>query len=85
MTVIGTGYNSEVFKKTGIKSSRKDGKIRMIFAGKITQKKGVKSLLRALNLLDYEKEKYNLFLPEVPETSLNMKRLKNWQMDADIR
>lgn len=57
----------------------------MIFAGKITQKKGVKSLLRALNLLDYEKEKYNLFLPEVPETSLNMKRLKNWQMDADIR
>ena len=29
----------------------------MIFAGKITQKKGVKSLLRALNLLDYEKEK----------------------------
>ena len=48
MTVIGTGYNSEVFKKTGIKLSRKDGKIRMIFAGKITQKKGVKSLLRAL-------------------------------------
>ena len=41
MTVIGTGYNSEVFKKTGIKSSRKDGKIRMIFAGKITQKKVV--------------------------------------------
>ena len=27
MTVIGTGYNSEVFKKTGIKSSRKDGKM----------------------------------------------------------
>jgi len=26
MTVIGTGYNSEVFKKTGIKLSRKDGK-----------------------------------------------------------
>ena len=62
MTVIGTGYNSEVFKKTGIKSSRKDGKIRMIFAGKITQKKGVKSLLRALNLLDYEKEKIQLIL-----------------------
>ena len=62
MTVIGTGYNSEVFKKTGIKLSRKDGKIRMIFAGKITQKKGVKSLLRALNLLDYEKEKIQLIL-----------------------
>ena len=60
--MIGTGYNSEVFKKTGIKSSRKDGKIRMIFAGKITQKKGVKSLLRALNLLDYEKEKIQLIL-----------------------
>ena len=34
----------------------------MIFAGKITQKKGVKSLLRALNLLDYEKEKIQLIL-----------------------
>lgn len=62
MTVIGTGYNSEVFKKAGVKLSRKDGKIRMIFAGKITQKKGVKSLLRALNLLDYEKEKIQLIL-----------------------
>ncbi len=57
----------------------------MIFAGKITQKKGVKSLLRALNLLDYEKEKIQLILAGGAGNSLNMKRLKNWQMDADIR
>lgn len=39
MTVIGTGYNSEVFKKTGIKSSRKDGKIRMILRGRLHRRK----------------------------------------------
>lgn len=56
MTVIGTGYNSQVFKVTGEKRSRKDGVIRLIFAGKITQKKGVKSLLRAVNKLDRKKD-----------------------------
>ena len=34
----------------------------MMFAWKITQKKVVKSLLIALNLLDYEKEKIQLIL-----------------------
>lgn len=62
MTVIGTGYNSHIFRKTMEKPSRTDGKIRLIFAGKITQKKGVKSLLRAMNLLNYENGQINLTL-----------------------
>lgn len=67
MTVIGTGYNSRIFKKikdrtTGAVSGKEDGQTRLIFAGKITQKKGVKSLIRALDLLDYEKGQIQLTL-----------------------
>ena len=62
MTVIGTGYNSHIFRKTMEKPGKTDGTIRLIFAGKITQKKGVKSLLRAMNHLNCEKEKIQLTL-----------------------
>ncbi len=67
MTVIGTGYNSQIFKKTEERkaesiSGKEGGKIRLIFAGKITQKKGVKSLIRALDLLDYGKDQIHLTL-----------------------
>ncbi len=50
MTVIGTEYNSHVFRITNEKPGKKDEVVRLIFAGKITQKKGVKSLLRSMNL-----------------------------------
>ena len=63
MTVIGTGYNSQIFKKTEDRpSGKEDGQTRLIFAGKITQKKGVKSLIRALDLLKYEKDQIHLTL-----------------------
>ena len=67
MTVIGTGYNSQIFKKTEVRTSeltsgKEDGQTRLIFAGKITQKKGVKSLIRALNLLNYGKDQIQLAL-----------------------
>lgn len=62
MTVIGTGYNSHIFRKTMEKPSKMDGKIRLIFAGKITQKKGVKSLFRAMNLLPCKREEIQLTL-----------------------
>lgn len=54
VTVIGTGYNDNVFfvKPTKVE----EGVIQMIFAGKISEKKGVKSLLRSLSYLPYEKE-----------------------------
>ena len=48
--VMGTGYNSDVFFVNEIvKQTRQSDKIRLIFAGKISEKKGVMSLLRAMN------------------------------------
>ena len=47
--VMGTGYNSDVFfVNEQIRETRKEDKIRLIFAGKISEKKGVFSLLRAM-------------------------------------
>lgn len=58
--VIGTGYNREIFRR--LEGERiADGKTRLIFAGKIAEKKGVFSLLRAMSLLD-EPEKWALDL-----------------------
>lgn len=62
--ILGTGYNSQIFKKTakGQEECRKSAPglssdsdpIRLIFAGKLSEKKGVKSLLRALRYLPPE-------------------------------
>ena len=62
VTVMGTGYNSDTFYlDPQVKPSRTDGKIRLIFAGKLSEKKGLYSLLRALRLLRHP-EKYELAL-----------------------
>ena len=48
--VMGTGYNSDVFfVNEAVKQARRSDKIRLIFAGKISEKKGVMSLLRAMH------------------------------------
>lgn len=49
ITQVGMGYNSEIFRRGGEKV--KDGVTRLVFAGKIAEKKGVMSLLRSLTLL----------------------------------
>ena len=49
VTVMGTGYNGDVFFIDD--TARKTEKIRYIFAGKISEKKGVYSLLRCLDHL----------------------------------
>lgn len=59
--VIGTGYNSSVFYISQ-EQKKKDEKTRLIFAGKISEKKGVMSLLRALSYLPNAKEKFSLAL-----------------------
>ena len=60
--VIGTGYNSDIFYvNEEIKAAKDNGKHRYIFAGKISEKKGVKSLLRALQYIK-EPEKTELVL-----------------------
>lgn len=52
--VLGTGYNSDVFfVNERLKAARPSGKIRLIFAGKISGKKGVLSLLRAMQYVHH--------------------------------
>ena len=64
---IGIGYNQEIFsmrkkedKRSGSASSCEEK--RLIFAGKISEKKGVFSLLRALTLLAEKGERFTLTL-----------------------
>lgn len=55
--VIGTGYNSSVFYiDESVKKSevRRPGELRLIFAGKISEKKGIKSLFKAMEYLKEE-------------------------------
>lgn len=47
--IVGMGYNNKIFYVTGEKP--KDGVTRIVFAGKIAEKKGVMSLIRSLSLL----------------------------------
>lgn len=47
--VIGTGYNSDIFREEGEK--KKEDRMKLIFAGKISEKKGVKSLIKSLDYL----------------------------------
>ena len=59
--VIGTGYNKDVFYiQEDVKKD--DEKQRLIFAGKISEKKGVMSLLRALSYIEGIETKYVLAL-----------------------
>ena len=57
---VGVGYNSQIFESSGEKP--KDGVTRMVFAGKIAEKKGVMSLLRSLDHLKEEREDLVLYL-----------------------
>lgn len=59
-TVIGMGYNSKIFYPSDRCVS--DGVTRLIFAGKIAEKKGVMSLIRSLSLLPYQDEELELYL-----------------------
>ena len=62
VAVMGTGYNSSIFYlDEAIRSQRDPRKIRLIFAGKLSEKKGLFSLLRALRLLRHP-EKYEIAL-----------------------
>ena len=58
--VIGMGYNSHIFKNESLRVN--DGVTRIAFAGKISVKKGVESLIRSLDYLEYEKERIELLL-----------------------
>lgn len=60
VTVIGTGYNSDVFRIREEEKQERE-KIRLIFAGKISEKKGIMSLLRATQYLQ-QPDLYEIYL-----------------------
>ncbi len=74
--VIGTGYNSDVFfRHEEVKAARTDEMQRFIFAGKLSEKKGVKSLLRATHYLK-EPEKTEIVLAGGYATEKELNEIK---------
>ncbi len=51
IVVVGSGYNSHVFRRLADAGRGGDGKLRIAYAGKISRAKGVLSLLRSLTYL----------------------------------
>ena len=60
ITTVGVGYNSDIFRFLG-KENEKEKK-RLIFAGKLSEKKGIFSLFQAMEYLEYAEEDYELVL-----------------------
>lgn len=60
--VIGTGYNSSIFYNQARRNEAGQEKLGLIFAGKISEKKGVISLLRAIGYLPDAKDRVKLSL-----------------------
>lgn len=58
--VIGSGYNNHIFYNRGTRAPHNG--VRLVFAGKISEKKGVYSLLNALRLLGWRREEFSLRL-----------------------
>lgn len=60
IVVSGMGYNSHIFHNLHIRKESEQTKI--IFAGKISEKKGVESLIRSLSYLPYAHDKIEVCL-----------------------
>lgn len=58
--VVGVGYNSRIFYDRGIRTPHDD--VQLIYAGKISEKKGVCSLISALDKLEWRREAFSLRL-----------------------
>lgn len=56
--VVGTGYSSRIFYDRDIRQPHRE--TRLIYAGKISEKKGVYSLISALDLLGWRREDFSL-------------------------
>lgn len=68
ITRVGMGYNSQIFCVRDADLARKSDVTKIIFAGKIAEKKGVMSLIRSLCLLakreeiEFDQDKVELYL-----------------------
>lgn len=60
--VVGSGYNDELFSPNGRPAPRKDGPVRVTYAGKIWRKKGIGCLIACADLLRTASEKIEFCL-----------------------
>ncbi|MGP1433355.1 MAG: glycosyltransferase [Catonella sp.] len=60
ITLVGIGYNQNIFNAEGRKENNTIK--RLLFTGKLSEKKGVMSLLKSLNRLDYSENELELTL-----------------------
>lgn len=58
--VVGVGYNDRIFYDRNIRTPHDD--VRIVYAGKISEKKGVYSLISALDKLGWRRENFSLRL-----------------------
>ncbi len=83
--MLGMGYNSQVFKQTGEKPS--DGVTRIIFAGKIAEKKGVMSLIRSLEYLEDDRKDIQIYLAGSAGNEIEYKEIRRMasKSEYDLR
>lgn len=65
ITVVGSGYNASVFRRTGVPDKSTDSidsPYRVIYAGKISEKKGVASLIKSLQYLHMKRDELEVYL-----------------------
>lgn len=60
ITRLGMGYNNKIFRV--MKNKPEDGITRIVFAGKIAEKKGVMSLIRSFDLFEYDTKRLQIFM-----------------------
>ncbi len=77
--VIGTGYNNEVFYEplNKVKKEPEDHEVTLVFAGKLSEKKGVISLLECSKLLPADGISYRLLLAGGYGNEKEYNRIKN--------
>lgn len=61
IAVIGTGYNSDVFYLDS-QEKEPNARLRLIFAGKLSEKKGVMSLLKSISYIENANERIEIAL-----------------------
>ena len=85
--VVGTGYNSGIFfRDSATKAERNSDKFRFIFAGKLSEKKGVYSLLRCLTHME-DPENTELLLAGGCGSEAELEKLKTMagECPCDVR
>lgn len=81
ISIVGVGYNNSLFYKRE-KVRESDQMIRLVFAGKIAEKKGVMSLIRSLSYLPYEKDRLVLKLAGGAGDEAEYRRIRELAKDA---